>query len=493
MKFTILIFGCQMNYSDSARIKAVLKNCWLKYTDNIDEADIVIFDTCSVKQKAEDKITGKLIGIPKDKKIWITGCMIQHNFRNEKLKMKNEEFNLNFKRGNFLGNVLLDNPEIVGFKNEEMDKIDKRKDEKNQNKIFVNNAFNPMFNHLKKTYDNIELFFRIDDIWFLPLMMKEVGYKINYDRELINEYSKIIPEGIVNMNWNFSTAFVPISTWCNQFCSYCIVPYARWLEKCFSVEQIVNEVNLYISRWVQEIVLLWQIVNKHPEFIKILKEILKNPDLKRLRYTSPYPNYYSDELLKLHENETKLCPHIHIPLQSGSDDTLKKMFRWYTNDIAKWFLEKIQNLNRKISLTTDIIVWFPDETEEDFQKTLELVKFGNFDMIYIGIYSPRPWTYAEKKYPDNVPKNIKRDRRNKLNNLLKEISEKNNKFLIWKTVEVLINKIENWKLIWYTDDMKTILVKSKNQNIEKSKSLFWKFIKVKIDKAIPFKLYWTIV
>ena len=129
--------------------------------------------------------------------------------------------------------------------------------------------------------------------------------------------------------------------------------------------------------------MLGQIVNKHPDFITIIQEILKLKELKRLRYTSPYPTYYSKELLALHEQEEKLCPHIHMPLQSGSDTVLKKMFRGYTTKQAKEFIGNIKKLKRNISITTDIIVGFPDETEEDFQQTLALMKYGKFDMIYI--------------------------------------------------------------------------------------------------------------
>lgn len=162
------------------------------------------------------------------------------------------------------------------------------------------------------------------------------------------------------------------------------------MEKYFPVEQIVNEAEIHLKNGAKEIVLLGQIVNKHPEFVTIVKKILKLKGLKRLRYTSPYPTYYSKELLALHGKEEKLCPHIHMPLQSGSDAVLKRMFRGYTVEQAKTFIDDIRKLKRDISITTDIIVGFPDETEEDFQQTLELVKYGDFDMIYIGIYSSRP-------------------------------------------------------------------------------------------------------
>jgi tRNA-2-methylthio-N6-dimethylallyladenosine synthase len=213
------------------------------------------------------------------------------------------------------------------------------------------------------------------------------------------------------------------------------------LEKYFPIDQIVQEAKIHIENGAEEIVLLGQIVNKHPDFITIIKEILKLKGLKRLRYTSPYPTYYSKELLALHEKEAKLCPHIHIPLQSGSDSVLKRMFRGYTVEQAKQFVDSIKKLKRDISITTDIIVGFPDETEEDFQETLELISYGAFDMIYIGIYSPRPGTLATKNYPDNISRAVKRDRRNRLNDLLKDISRKNNEKEIGKKKEILINKI----------------------------------------------------
>ncbi|MEI6773795.1 MAG: radical SAM protein [bacterium] len=213
------------------------------------------------------------------------------------------------------------------------------------------------------------------------------------------------------------------------------------MEKYFPVQQIVEEAKIHLKNGAEEIVLLGQIVNKHPEFIIIIKEILKLKGLKRLRYTSPYPTYYTKELLALHEKEAKLCPHIHMPLQSGSDTVLKRMFRGYTVKQAKEFIGNIKKLKRNISITTDIIVGFPDETEEDFQQTLALMKYGKFDMIYIGIYSPRPGTLAAKNYPDNISRTVKRDRRNRLNELLKDISRKNNEKEIGKTKKILINKI----------------------------------------------------
>ena len=430
--------------------------------------------------------------------------MIQHNIRNNKLT--NKKVAENQKIGNFWWIINIENYEILWLTTKEIKKksppykgVGVQKinpinptPKGDSTTIPINHAFNPQFFNIKKTFDNLELFWRIDDTWFLPKILEKIWYNISYNKDLINEYEKIIPENEnTSMNINHKkTAYIPISTGCNQFCSYCIVPYARWLERNFEVEQIIQECKTHLKNWAEELILLWQIVNKHPKFTEIVKKVLKLDWLKRLRYTSPYPNYYSDELLKLHETEEKLCPHIHIPFQSGSDKILKFMNRWYDSVKAKEFIKKIQSLKRKISITTDIIVWFPNETEEDFQKSLDLIKYWKFDMVYIGIYSTRPWTYADKNIPDNIPYKIKQNRWEQMNALLKEISNQNNQNEIWNKKRVIINNfIKNDKknkyiYEWYTENMKQIIVNSK----EKLKE--WDIIKIKITKGLSFKLYW---
>lgn len=488
MKFTVITLGCQMNYSDTARIKSVLKNCGFTPVDTVEEAEIVIFDTCSVRQKSEDKVTGKLKEIPMDKKVWITWCMIQHNMRNKKVSSA-EKVPANLNVGNFSGVVLTKEPKIVGLSSEEINQLQKAD---TSDIVGVNHAFNPLFHNLSQKWTNIELFFRIDDTGFLPLMLQRLGYEVRYDKELTNEYSTIVPEGInSSMNAHNKTAYIPISSGCNQFCAYCIVPFARWLERWFPVEQIVNEAKIHLANWVKEISLLGQIVNKHPDFLTIIKEILKLEGLEWLRYTSPYPTYYSDELLALHENEPKLCPHIHIPFQSGSTPVLKKMFRGYTAEQCYEFIDKIRSLKRPISITTDMILGFPGETEEDFQETLKLAEYGRFDMIYMGIYSNRPWTFADRKYPDDIEYSVKHDRRSRLNDLLYRVSEENNQLEVWTQRMMIINEIgQHWDLFGYADNMKQIVVKSS----EKTKDLkIWMMIPVLITKGMVFKLEAEIV
>ncbi len=320
-------------------------------------------------------------------------------------------------------------------------------------------------------------------------MLEKIWYIwLKYDIELLNEYERIIPNENANMSNHQTTAYVPISTWCNQFCSYCIVPYARWLERYFSVEQVVDEVKSHLQKWAKEIVLLWQIVNKHPDFLTIIKEVLKLDWLEWLRYTSPYPTFYSDELLVLHENEEKLCPHIHIPFQSWSNEVLKRMFRGYSAEDCFNFIEKIQKLKRKISITTDIIIWFSWETDEDFDESLKLVGIWKFDMIYMWIYSPRPWTFAYKQLKDDVSAKVKHERWEKMNELLRNCSQENNKAEIWWVRKVLIDEIKWDEWFGHTDNMKQIWWKMDWEVVKSGE-----FIDVKIIGSWEFKLVGEII
>jgi len=461
-----------MNYADAARISTVLKNLWWKQT-TLEKADVVIFDTCSVRQKSEDKITWKLKEIPSNKKIWITGCMVQHNLKQNRIaedKKLIQNWKTKFKSWNFIWDLKQVDLQDIPF--------------------LINEVYQPLWTTLKKKFPNLELMFRIDDVHLLPKFLKYLWYEVNEkETEKLSTYMDLIPE-VANQTENplVKTAYVPIGTGCNQFCSYCIVPFARGLERYRSVDDILKEIKYWLNKWKEEIVLLWQIVNKHPEFTKILKETLKLPQLKWLRYTSPYPTFYNDEIFALHENEEKLCPHIHIPVQSGSNRILKLMNRGYTVEQFKEFIDKIRNLKRDISITSDIIVGFSNETDEDFQQTLDLVEYSRFDMIYTGIYSPRPNTLAYKTLKDNVDRKTKQTRWEQINNLLYKISEKNNKKEIWKIRQAMIvgsKKDKNWKEIFYgyTDNFKNIELTS--LWVEK----IGKIINVKVVDWISLKLF----
>lgn len=495
MKFHILVFGCQMNYSDSARIKAILTNGWWTYVETTDDADVVIFDTCSVRQKSEDKVFGLLKEIPADKKVWLTWCMVQHYLKTWKIiKQRDKKEAKALQLGNFVGDVKTKDPVIIGRHEEDLEWYAKF-DSPTGDYLFVNHSFNPLYKKMAMKFPNIELFFRIDDVWMLPKMLLAMWYTIAPDVDIFNEYTGILPQGTNQLMLEQSkTAYVPISTWCSQFCAYCIVPYARGLEKNRPVADILAEVRHHLDSGMKEIVLLGQIVNKHPDFVHIVQEVLKMPWLVWLRYTSPYPTYYSPELLKLHETEEKLCPHIHMPLQAWSDPVLKKMFRWYTVEQYKGFVDAIRALKRPISITTDIIIGFCDETEEDFQWSMNMIEYAKFDMIYMGIYSPRPGTLGAKKYEDNVSRETKKDRRQRMNTLLRDTSEHNNQQELGTTRLMMVNKIEKDFFSGYTDNMKTVVVRT--DHIEPSAQptvALGDFIKIRITKTDSLKLFAEVV
>ncbi len=484
-----------MNYSDSARIKAVLSNSWMAYVDNKEQADIVILDTCSVRQKSEDKVWGQLKELRSDQKIWLTWCMIGHNLN---LKKTGTTKSKKMTMGNFVDSVSSSEPMIVWLESLQEDsalqKVVKAfktwKSDAPDNILYVNHAFDPLFRKMNAQFPNVELFFRINDLWLLPYALKKLWYEVNPHVDIVNEYTGIIPHN-ANMLFkeNTKTAYVPISTWCSQFCAYCIVPYARGLEKNRPIDEIMTEVQAHVRDGAEEIVLLGQIVNKHPDFYQILKQTAETPWVRWVRYTSPYPTYYSQEIWDLHESMENICPHVHMPLQSGSDAVLKKMFRGYTTDQYRQFVDEIRSIKRKMSITTDIIVGFCDETEEDFVESLELTRYSKFDMIYIGIYSPRPWTYGARKYEDNVPTDVKKERRARLNDVLTDISAQNNQAEIGQTRLMMIKSVSPWSIAWYTDNMKNIVVTVPEDHTY----TVWSFVTATITDVKPFTLYGHVV
>ncbi|MCS6983298.1 MAG: MiaB/RimO family radical SAM methylthiotransferase [Candidatus Absconditabacterales bacterium] len=453
MKFITLTFGCQMNYADAARIRSMLQYIGRMHVSKEEDADIIIFVTCSVREKAEDKITGRLMTIPKHQKIWMTGCMPQHFIKTARLLDSKKTPSL-FKIGNFLGKAKK-GATIVGRDSDSV------ATSKAKNVIPVNYAFNPLYHTLKTTYDNIELFFRIDDTGHLPSIVRALGYDIGEEKsQSYDEYNEIIMQP-TTMHTQATTvsSFVPISTGCSQFCSYCIVPYARGLENHLDPEMILTQIRHHLDQGVQEITLLGQIVNKHPQFVSILEQIFAmESDLKWLRYTSPYPTFYSDALIKLHAEEPRLCPHIHIPLQSGSDTILKAMHRGYTSEQFRSMIVKIRSLDRYINLTTDVIVGFCDETEEDFLKTLDLVDYAQFTMIYIGKYSVRPGTYAANHLKDTITKQEKEERRRRLNECFMANAARQFQQFIGQTHEVLITHVSKQGAKGYNQYMHNIII-----------------------------------
>ena len=381
-----------MNYSDAERISAFLENSGFKKANQMDEADLILFMTCSVRQKAEDRIfglAGKLKKLKENNsrlKIAITGCTAK----------------------------------LLGSEK------------------------------LKKKMPVLDLVFDINDINALEkiLFLKK--------ENKIQNFFEIFPETL-----NSFSAFVPIMTGCDNFCSYCVVPFARGREKSREFNDIFDECQKHVQKGKKELTLLGQNVNSYQhDFPLLLEKIADIPHLQRLRFTTSHPKDLSDRLIDVIKNKKNICKHIHLAVQHGDDQVLIAMNRKYTSSDFLKLLEKIRKKIPEISITTDLIVGFPGETEEQFQNLVSFYKEANFDLAYIAKYSPRPQT-AAYKMNDNVTLEEKRRRFKILDDLQKEIGFQKNKKFIGKTASVLVENFTEKKSTGRTECARAVEFKSK--------------------------------
>jgi len=418
MKYFIKTFGCQMNKSDSERITSVLESLKYKKTNDLTKAQLVILNTCSVRDSAESRVLSLIRNLKKKNKnvvIGVTGCMI--HIRPDKLE----------KNTNFLFDI---------------------RNLSNLPKLLENN------------------------------LCKQV---LNLSQLKTKSYFKINP--IHQSNFQ---AYVPIMTGCNNFCTYCVVPYTRDREKSRASKDIIKEVKNLIKQGYQAITLLGQNVNSYGND---LKNEIKFPDLLSklakiegnfwIWFVTSHPKDMSNDLIDIIAKNNKICNYIHLPIQAGSNKILKAMNRGYTKEKYLELVEKIRKKIKDVSLSTDIIIGFPGETKQDFNDTINIFKLAKFDMVYICRYSPRPKTVAFK-FKNNVSILEKKRRDKVLTKLLEKYSLEFNKKLIGKTVDVLVeNKSKNNIYIGKTKTYKTVKVASK---ISASK-LIGKIVKIKIKKA----------
>jgi tRNA-2-methylthio-N6-dimethylallyladenosine synthase len=409
-----------MNKADSERIASYLNSKRIINTDQ-KSADLVIINTCGVRQKAEDRVYGLVKQIKKDNKesdIVITGCLA------------------------------------------------KRKDV------------------IKRLKERVKLFMPINE---LPKMIELLANKLDnksldYLRENQGEkYLEIEP----NYNNNFS-AYVPIGNGCNNFCSYCVVPYARGREVYRDFDKIVNEVKKLVNLGYKEINLIAQNVNSYKsndkDFPDLILGIDKIPGDFWLRFSSSHPKDMKDKLIKAMGRCTKLANHLHLAVQSGDNDILKKMNRNYTVEQFIELIKKIKEEKSDIAISTDLIVGFPSEDREAFENSKKLFEEVRFDLAYTAMYSPRYGTTAYKM-KDDVSEAEKKKREDEILKILKATAlEKNNKYL-HKTVKVLVEgKNRSNKYFGKTSSYKNVNFASDENN------LIGKFVKIKINKAQDFGL-----
>ena len=387
LTFCVTTFGCQMNARDSEKLCGILEK--IGYVEAAeDEADFIIFNTCTVRENANMRVYGRLGQLkPRKKKnphmmIGLCGCMMQE-------------------------------PEVV--------------------------------EKLKTSYRYVDIIFGTHNIFkFAELIVT----RFESQRMVIDiwkDTDKIVENLPNDRKFSFKSG-VNIMFGCNNFCSYCIVPYVRGRERSRDPEAIISEIRQLVADGVVEVMLLGQNVNsygknlEHPiTFAQLLERIEQIEGLERIRFMTSHPKDLSDELIEVMGKSKKICKHLHLPVQSGSSKILKKMNRHYTKEQYVALAKKIQERIPGVSFTTDIIVGFPGETEEDFEETLDVVREVGFDSAYTYVYSKRSGTPAASM-EDQVDKDVIKDRFDRLLALLKETSAKNCKKKVGDIERVLIEE-----------------------------------------------------
>ena len=427
-KYFLRTYGCQMNVHDSEQIRFYLEALGYLKTDVLEDADIVVLNTCAIRENAKDKVFGylgrckHLKSTNKDLIIVLTGCLMQ-------LPSEVEEIEKNHKYIDI----------VIGTHN-------------------LNELPDLIMN---KAGQNIEVYSNSD----------EVPENVGYSRD-----SKI-------------SAWINIQYGCDKFCTYCIVPFTRGRERSRKMENILKEVEELKDKGYLEITLLGQNVNAYGkdlnlgyDFADLLENVAKI-GIPRVRFVTSHPWNFTDRMIDVIAKYENIMPYIHLPIQSGSDNILKKMNRRYTIDEYKKLFDTIKARVPNVSITTDIIVGFPNETDEDFKATLDIVDYCKYDSAYTFIFSPREGTYAAT-LEDHVSMDEKNKRLQTLNKKVNAYAMEANKKLVGKIVDVLIiGKSEKGegKVCGYTDTMKLV-------NVIGSDDLIGKIVPVKILDAKSFSL-----
>lgn len=431
-KYTIVTYGCQMNEHDSEKISWLLENLGYEWTDDKENSDFIIYNTCLVRENAELKVYGQL-GALKDLKrknpdliLAVCGCMMQ---REEARK------------------VILDK------------------------------------------YKHVDIIFGTNNIHKLPLLIDRYKQTNKTVVDIIEDTRDIDDNIEANRKYGFK-AFVNIMYGCNNFCTYCIVPYTRGRERSREPESIIKEVEKLSKEGYKEIMLLGQNVNSYGKtlninytFADLLKEINKIDGIERIRFMTSHPKDLSDELIDAMASLDKVCEQLHLPVQSGSNRILKAMNRKYTKEDYLLLIEKIKKAIPGISISTDIIVGFPGETEEDFLETLDLVKKVRYDSAFTFLYSIREGTKAAQM-ENQVPDDIKHERFQRLLDTIYPIFYEENSKYLDRTVEVLVEEVSK-----NNDEILSGRTRTgKLVHFKGNKDLIGKFVNVKVTTPKTFTL-----
>ena len=386
LKYFILTMGCQLNENDSEKISGMIEKMGYDKTENLEEADLVVFNTCCVRENAEDRLFGKLGEVKRIKErrgtiISICGCMMQEKHIQEKLK---------------------------------------------------------------QSYPYYDIIFGTHTIHKFPVDLYKILQNEKQIQDILDIDGEII-EGLPIKRNDKIKASVTIMNGCNNFCTYCIVPYVRGRERSRSAQDIINEVEALAKEGYKEITLLGQNVNSYKgdgtlgiyKFSELLRKINEIEGIERIRFISPHPKDFTDDVIDAIKDCDKVCKMIHLPLQSGSSNVLKLMNRKYTKEQYLNLVEKMKNKIPNLTLSTDIIVGFAGETEEDFNDTLDVVEKVGYEQVFMFIYSRRVGTPGDKM-ENQIPEDIKHERFDRLKTLVESKIEETNKKYVSTIQKVLI-------------------------------------------------------
>lgn len=386
----VVNMGCQMNARDSEKLRGILKNTGFEEADT-EDTDFVLYNTCTVRENANNKVYGRLgyvSGIKKrnpDMVIALCGCMMQE-------------------------------PEVV--------------------------------EKLKSSYRFVDLVFGTHNIYKFAELFVQAVSSDHMVVDVWEETDAVVEELPVERKYSFKSG-VNIMFGCNNFCSYCIVPYVRGRERSRNPKDIIREVEKLVADGVVEVMLLGQNVNSYGKnldnpmtFAELLRQVAQVEGLKRIRFMTSHPKDLSDELIEVMAESGKICPHLHLPLQSGSSRILREMNRRYDKEHYLKLVEKLRAAMPDIAITTDIIVGFPGETEEDFEETLDVVRRVEYDSAFTFIYSKRTGTPAAQM-ENQVPQDVVKERFDRLLALVQEIAARKAERLTGSVQEVLVEQVND--------------------------------------------------
>ena len=433
LKYNILTMGCQLNENDSEKLCGMLEKMGYIRTDNFQEADLNLFNTCCVRENAEDRLLGKLGELKRRKEkngtiIAIGGCMMQEKH---------------------------------------------------------------ITNKIKESYPFVDIIFGTHTLYRFPEDLYK-ALKEKKKQEDVLDIDGEIYEGLPIKRDSNIKASVTIMNGCNNFCTYCIVPYVRGRERSRQPKEIIKEVEELAKQGYKEVTLLGQNVNSYlrvekekgkefeeyegvNSFATLLQAINKVDGIERIRFVSPHPKDFTDDVIDAIAKCDKVCKLVHLPLQAGNTKVLKEMNRKYTKEQYLNLVEKMKSKIPNLTLSTDIIVGFPGETEEEFEDTLDVVRKVNFEQVYMFIYSRRVGTPGDKM-ENQIPEDIKHKRFNRLKALVESQIEENNKKYVGTIQKVLVegtSKNNEKMLTGRTDSNKVVI-------FEGDKSLIGQIIDLKI-------------